>query len=119
MPVQIPIDREKIADFCRRHHILRLSLFGSVLREDFGPDSDVDVLYVFHPDHQPGWDFSDIADELENLFGRPIDLVSEVWLPPTSRTHILADRKIIWQDARHLDLADRLIAKGEACLGMT
>jgi uncharacterized protein len=54
---RISIDKEKIADFCRRHHIRRLSLFGSVLRDDFGPESDVDVLVEFEPDHIPGLAF--------------------------------------------------------------
>ena len=52
--VRIPVDRESIAAFCREHHIRRLALFGSVLRSDFGPDSDVDVLVDFEPDHVPG-----------------------------------------------------------------
>ena len=47
MRARIPINREKIADFCRRNHIRRLALFGSVLRDDFGPDSDVDILVEF------------------------------------------------------------------------
>ena len=50
----ITIDRDRIADFCRRNHIRRLSLFGSVLRDDFGPESDVDVLVEFDPGHTPG-----------------------------------------------------------------
>ena len=50
---QIAVDRAKLADFCRRHHIRKLSLFGSVLREDFGPHSDVDVLVEFAPGHTP------------------------------------------------------------------
>ena len=55
--VQIPVDREKIAGFCRERHIERLSLFGSVLREDFDVDSDVDVLVEFEPGHIPGLGF--------------------------------------------------------------
>ena len=51
MSPRIPIDRERIAGFCRRHHIRKLALFGSVLRDDFGPDSDVDVLVEFEPAH--------------------------------------------------------------------
>ena len=56
---RIKIDREKLADFCRRNHIRRLALFGSVLREDFRPDSDVDVLVEFEPGHVPGLRFLD------------------------------------------------------------
>ena len=59
---------------CRRHHIIRLSLFGSVLREDFRPDSDVDVLVEFEPGKTPGFSFIDIQDELSNMIGRKVDL---------------------------------------------
>jgi len=52
--VQIDVPKDRIADFCRRHHIQKLSLFGSVLRDDFGPDSDVDVLVEFEPGKAPG-----------------------------------------------------------------
>ena len=52
--IHIDVPREKISGFCKRHHIRRLSFFGSVLREDFGPGSDVDVLVEFDPDHIPG-----------------------------------------------------------------
>lgn len=50
----ITLDREKIAAFCRQHHVRRLALFGSALREDFGPESDIDVLVEFEPRHTPG-----------------------------------------------------------------
>ena len=52
---RIDISKEKVAEFCRRHHILKLSLFGSVLREDYRPDSDVDVLVEFEPSHGSGF----------------------------------------------------------------
>lgn len=51
----IEISHDKIVDFCHRHHICKLSLFGSVLRDDFGPDSDIDVLVEFEPGHIPGF----------------------------------------------------------------
>ena len=68
--------REQIAEFCERHHIRRLSLFGSVLREDFGPRSDIDVLVEFEPGHVPGFfRLFDMEEELSRLFGdRKIDL---------------------------------------------
>ena len=71
---RIAIDRERIADLCRRHHIRRLALFGSVLRDDFGPGSDVDLLVEFEPGHVPGFAFVDIQDELSALLGRTVDL---------------------------------------------
>ena len=57
MSPQISIDREAVSAFCRRYHIGRLALFGSVLRDDFGPHSDIDVLVEFQPGHVPGLDF--------------------------------------------------------------
>ena len=51
MDLPIKIDREQLAAFCRKHHLTKLALFGSVLTDRFGPDSDVDVLVEFDPDH--------------------------------------------------------------------
>lgn len=74
MSPQIAIDRSAVAEFCKRHHIRRLALFGSVLREDFGPQSDVDVLVEFEPGHVPGFAFFDIQEELAGILGRAVDL---------------------------------------------
>jgi uncharacterized protein len=77
MKAKIPIDRDKIAEFCRRWKITEFALFGSVLRDDFRPDSDVDVLVTFAPDAEWGlFDMVDMQDELEKIFGRKVDLVS-------------------------------------------
>ncbi len=68
---------DKLADFCRRNHIRELSLFGSVLRADFGPDSDVDVLVEFAPGAQCTLlDLVRMQNELKDIFGREVDLVS-------------------------------------------
>jgi predicted nucleotidyltransferase len=74
MSPKLTIDRTRIADFCRRHHIRRLALFGSVLREDFGPASDIDVLVEFEPGHVPGLAFFSMQEELSQLLGRSVDL---------------------------------------------
>lgn len=76
MPPQITPDREKVAAFCRKHHIRRLALFGSVLTPDFGPDSDIDVLVEFEQDHVPGLlGISRMERELSEIFhGRKVDL---------------------------------------------
>jgi len=75
MPSQVTLDREIIADFCRRHHIRKLSLFGSVLRDDFRPDSDVDVLIEFEPGATVGLlRLSGMELELCDLLGREVDL---------------------------------------------
>jgi len=77
MSARIPIDREKLADFCRRWKITEFALFGSVLREDFRPDSDVDVLVTFAPDAEWSlFDDVDMEEELSVIFGRKVDLVS-------------------------------------------
>lgn len=74
--------QEKIADFCRRYHIRRLSLFGSVLRGDFGPASDVDVLVEFEPGHVPGLAFFAMEEELSQIIGRRVDLNTPGFLSP-------------------------------------
>jgi predicted nucleotidyltransferase len=74
MSPKIAIDRPRLADFCRRHHIRRLALFGSVLRDDFGPDSDVDVLVEFEPGYVPAFALVNVEDELSALVGRKVDL---------------------------------------------
>lgn len=77
MSAQIPIDQAKLADFCRRHHIRKLALFGSVLREDFRPDSDVDVLYSFEEGYSVGYfELCALEEELSAILGgRKVDLV--------------------------------------------
>jgi len=77
MSVRIAIDRERIADFCRRWKIVEFSLFGSVLRDDFRPDSDIDVLVSFASDAE--WSLFDhvaMEDELSAMIGRKVDLLS-------------------------------------------
>jgi len=95
--VRIPIDRDRVADFCRRWRIREFSLFGSVLRDDFRPDSDVDILVTFDPDAPwTLWDHMDLQDELSDWLGRKVDLVSKRALKnPFRRREILTTRKII------------------------
>ena len=83
------LDRDRIADFCRRHHIRRLALFGSVLRDDFSPDSDVDVLVEFEPGQTPGLAFFSMQDELAAIIGRRVDLCTPGCLKPRVRDNIL------------------------------
>ena len=74
----IEIPTEKIANFCQRWKIIEFAFFGSVLRDDFRPDSDVDILVTFDPDaHRTLFDMVDMQDELEAMFGRKVDLVSK------------------------------------------
>lgn len=92
----IDISKEQIAEFSRRHHIRKLSLFGSVLRGDYRPDSDVDVLVEFEPGHGPGFiGLMKMEMELSSLLGgRKVDLVTEKFLNRRIRDQVLANAEI-------------------------
>ena len=95
MRAQISIDREKIAGFCRRNHIRRLARFGSVLRDDFGPDSDVDILVEFGAGHVPGLAFIRLEQELSRILGgRRVDLVTPKFLNERIRDRVLSDAEV-------------------------
>lgn len=100
MSIHIPLDREKIAEFCRRWKISEFALFGSVLREDFRPDSDVDVLVAFAPDADWSlFDWVEMQDELEQIFGREVDLISRRAIERSSnwirRKEILSTAQVV------------------------
>lgn len=86
-PMQIP--KDKLAVFCRRNHIQKLALFGSVLRDDFRPDSDVDVLVEFEPGHIPGLAFFSMEDQLSQLLGHRVDLNTPKFLSRYFRDRVL------------------------------
>jgi predicted nucleotidyltransferase len=86
----VQIDRERLAELCRRHGIRRLALFGSALREDFGPHSDVDVLVEFEPGRPVGLRFVAIQEELTELLGRKVDLNTPGFLSPHFRSRVLS-----------------------------
>ena len=91
MSAQIELDREQTADFCRRHRIRKLALFGSVLREDFAPDSDVDVLVEFEPGQEPGFfGLARMERELSEIIGRRVDLRTEEDLSRHFRRQVVA-----------------------------
>ena len=95
MGAHIAIDRERLAAYCRRHHIRKLAFFGSVQRDDFRPDSDVDVLIDFQPGYALGFRIVDLEEELGQLLGgRRVDLVSEKYLNPRLRQRVLADAEV-------------------------
>ena len=85
---EVIVPLETIRDFCQRHAIRKLALFGSVLREDFGPDSDVDVLVEFEPGHVPGFAFFAIQEELSAILGRQVDLQTPNFLSPYFRREV-------------------------------
>ncbi|MFZ5471418.1 MAG: nucleotidyltransferase family protein [Myxococcota bacterium] len=91
VPTRIPVDRRKIEAFCARHHIQKLAFFGSVLRDDFRSDSDVDVLVEFEPGHTPGLKFFEMQDELSSILGRSVDLNTPGFLSRHFRERVLAE----------------------------
>lgn len=95
MTADIPLDREWLAEFCRRHHIRKLALFGSVLREDFRPDSDVDVLIWFAQDARVGFfELAQMERELSSYFGREVDLRTPEDLSHLFRENVLAHAEV-------------------------
>ena len=92
----IDIPRDKIAEFCKRNHIRKLSLFGSVLRGDFYPDSDVDILVEFEPEHVPGYiRLAGMELELsEILGGRKVDINTPQCLSRYFRDEVLAGARV-------------------------
>ncbi|MBK9715218.1 MAG: nucleotidyltransferase family protein [Kouleothrix sp.] len=95
----IRIDQARIADFCRRHHIRKLAFFGSALRDDFRPDSDVDVLVEFEPGQVPGLAFFSIEAELSTLLGRRVDLNTPQFLSRYFRDEVLAEAEVQYEQA--------------------
>ena len=96
MSPRLTVDRDRISEFCRRHHIRRLALFGSVLRADFSPTSDVDVLVEFEPDHVPGLAFFTMQQELSTLIGRPVDLNTPGFLSRYFRESVLDEAEPLY-----------------------
>ena len=97
---RFPVDPDVLAAFCRTNRIRRLSLFGSVLRDDFGPDSDVDVLVEFEPGATPGLRFFGMQDELSGLVGRRVDLNTALFLSRYFRNEVLAEAVPIHAETR-------------------
>jgi predicted nucleotidyltransferase len=97
-PLRIDLAPEAVASFCRKWHIAELALFGSVLRPDFTPESDVDVLVTFAPEARWSlFDFVTMRDELESLVQREVDLVSKGGLRNPFRRHeILTTRRVLY-----------------------
>lgn len=98
-PVQIEIPTDKIAAFCRRHHIRQLALFGSVLREDFAPTSDVDILVEFEPGHVPGLSFFSMEEELSQILGRKVDLNTPQFLSRYFRDQVQREAEVLYEQA--------------------
>ena len=100
-PIKVKLPKHKIADFCRRHHIRMLAVFGSALRDDFRPDSDLDVLVEFDPEHTPGLAFFGMEQELSEMLGRKVDLNTPQFLSPYFRDQVLAEEEVHYAAPRH------------------
>lgn len=97
----IPVPHDEIATFCRKWGIRRLAFFGSVVRDDFGPESDVDVLVEFKPDRIPGWEFFwDIPNDLAQILGgRKIDMGTFDSISRWIRQNVLAEAVEVYVEA--------------------
>jgi predicted nucleotidyltransferase len=97
---RIEVPQKRIAEFCRRHHIRWLALFGSVLRDDFRPDSDIDVLVEFEPEHRYTYfTLAQIEDDLSTLLGRKVDLHMPKTLHPFLRDKVLGQAEALYVGA--------------------
>ena len=94
--VALGLPLEGIAEFCRRHHIRRLALFGSALRPDFRADSDIDLLVEFETGQVPGWKFFVLQDELSNMPGRQVDLNTPDCLSRYFRDDVVANAENLY-----------------------
>lgn len=99
MPIRISIDMEKIAVFCKDNHIRRLALFGSVLRDDFDPQSDVDVLVEFEHGYMPGLKFFRIQEQISQILGRKVDLNTPEDLSKYFRDEVLSEAEVQYDAA--------------------
>jgi predicted nucleotidyltransferase len=98
-PMSLDVDqlpRDKIAAFCRQRHIRRLAIFGSALRDDFTPESDVDVLIEFEPGKTPGLAFFTVQDELSKMLGQSVDLNTPQCLSKYFRDEVLKEAKDLY-----------------------
>lgn len=91
------IDPHQIEAFCQKHNIRKLAFFGSVVRDDFGPQSDIDILVEFEPGHIPGYNFFLLEAELSQLLGRKVDLQTTNFLSPEIRNRALAETVVAYE----------------------
>lgn len=94
MEAKIKIPKDKLVEFCRQRHIRKLSLFGSVLRDDFRPDSDVDVLVEFDPDHIPGLAFFGMGEELSEILGYKVNFYTPKFLRSSIRDKVMREAEV-------------------------
>ena len=93
------IPYQRIESYCQKHHIRSLAIFGSFVRNDYGPKSDIDVLVDFEPGFTPGFDFFSIEAELSELLGRKVDLQTTSFLSPEVRQSALSEAVTVYEHA--------------------
>ena len=93
------VPRERIAKFCRCNHVRKLALFGSVLRDDFTPQSDVDVVVEYECGHVPGLAFITHQEELSRILGRNVDLNTPQFISRYFREEVLSDAEVVYGEA--------------------
>lgn len=99
MNIKLSIPEKKIEEFCKRNHIRKLAFFGSVLREDFSPESDVDVLVEFESDARVGLQFFKIEQELSEILGRKVDLNTAGFLSKYFREKVITEAEVLYDAA--------------------
>ncbi len=92
--LRIKVPRKQIEAFCKKNHIRKLAFFGSVLREDFGPMSDIDVLVEFEPGKTPGLAFFGMQEELSEILGHKVDLNTPGFLSKYFREQVMRDAEV-------------------------
>lgn len=90
------VDHDRLVGVCRRYGIASLAVFGSVARDASSASSDLDLLYELAPGVQLGWEMDDLADDLSEIFGRPVDLVSRVGLHPLPARTVLGEARPLY-----------------------
>jgi predicted nucleotidyltransferase len=97
--LKIKVPRKEIEDFCKRNHIRKLAFFGSVLRDDFGPKGDVDVLVEFEEGKTPGLAFFRMQNELSEILGRKVDLNTPGFLSKYFREQVMREARVHYVQA--------------------
>jgi predicted nucleotidyltransferase len=100
MSPMITVDKKALADFCKKRHVRKLSLFGSAVRADFKTGSDLDLLVEFETNHTPGLAFFSLAEELSAFFGHQVDLNTSQSLSPYFRDQVISESENLYDASR-------------------
>ena len=97
---RIKIPKSRLTEFCRKHHIIKLAFFGSVLKPEYSPESDIDILVEFEPGHIPGFAMVAMENELTQLLGRKVDLRTPKDLSHYFREQVVREAKVAYEATR-------------------